>query len=132
MDEQLNQQRNYRIEVSGWGLDNTFFVEMTNLHWLQDGGKQVRMHRALFEGAIVFVRLLSPESLRCSLPVAYRVDGVKPMDSIGQCEMHLEQLRPRTKAPNAAIAASYCIEDLLSTCEPRENSMQPEPEEVLQ
>ena len=53
---------NYRIEVSGWGLDAHLFVEETDLLWSQSGEKQMLLHRALPEGAIIFVRLLAPET----------------------------------------------------------------------
>jgi hypothetical protein len=132
MNDAMNHPGNYRIEVSGWGLDNTFFVEMTKLLWSEGGGKQVRLHRALPQGAIIFIRLLALESASGSLPVAYGIESAKPMDSNGECEMRLLQLRPRIKAPIQGVAASYVAEDLVRTCEPRESSMQPEPEEILQ
>jgi hypothetical protein len=132
MGNTLNYPGNYRIEVSGWGLDNIFFVEKTDLLWSQSGGKQVRLHRALPDGTIIFVRLVAPQSMNGSIPVAYQVEGIKPMDSNGQCEMRLLQLRPRSKAPIEGGTASHVTEDSSSTCEPRENSIQPEPEEILQ
>ena len=121
MGDTLNYPGKYRIEVSGWGLDNTFFVEKTDLLWSQAGGTQVRLHRALPEGTIIFVRLVAPESLNRPIPVAYQVEGIKPMDSNGQCEMRLLQLCPRTKAPIEGGTASYSVEDLLNTCEPSKN-----------
>jgi hypothetical protein len=121
MGDTLNYPGKYRIEVSGWGLDNIFFVEKTDLLWSQIGGTQVRLHRALPEGTIIFVRLVAPESLNRPIPVAYQVEDIKPMDSNGQCEMRLLQLCPRTKAPIEGGTASYSVEDLPNTCEPREN-----------
>ena len=132
MGDELNYPGNYRIEVSGWGLDNTFFVETTDLLWSQSGCKQVRLHRTLLEGTVVFVRLLAARSISRSVPVPYRVEDIKPMDTNGQCEMGLLQLRPRLKAPIERATASYAVEDLASQCEPRESSIPPELEEILQ
>jgi hypothetical protein len=132
MADTLSFQGNYRIEVSGWGLDDSFFVEKTDLLWSSCGDKQVLLHRALHEGAMIFVRLLASESMKGSVPVAYQVNSVKPMDRDGRCEMQLRQLHPRTKAPNMGGSASHIAEDSFSGFEPRESSIQPEPEEVLQ
>jgi hypothetical protein len=121
----------YRIEVSGWGLDNCFFVEKTDLLWSPSGNKQVLLHRALPERAMIFVRLLGSESMKCSVPVAYQVEDVGPMDRNGQCEMRLLQLQPRSKAPYTGGSASYRTEDSTSACESRESSIQPDREEIL-
>jgi hypothetical protein len=131
MSDAMKYPGNYLVEVSGWGLGNTFFVEMTELHWSEGGGKHVRLHRALPLGTIIFIRLLAHESASGSLPVAYGIESAKPMDSNGQCEMRLLQLRPRIKAPIEDVPASHITEDLTRTCEPRESSKQPEPEEIL-
>ena len=61
MGNSFNSPGDYRIEISGWGLDNSFFAERTDLRWTAEGEKQVQLHRALPEGAIVFVRLLASE-----------------------------------------------------------------------
>ena len=54
MGNESNARRYYRIELSGWGLDQSFFVEQTTLLWCQDGDKSVALHRELADGAIVF------------------------------------------------------------------------------
>ena len=61
MSKPFNSPGDFRIEISGWGLDNSFFAERTDLLWTSDGEKHVQLHRALPEGAIVFVRLLASE-----------------------------------------------------------------------
>jgi hypothetical protein len=132
MNQPINHPGKYRVEVSGWGLDNTFFVEMTELLWSEVDGKQVRLHRALPQGTIIFIRLLALESASGSQPVTFQVESTKPQDSDGQCVMQLMQLRPRIKAPIEGLPASYVAEDLMRTCEPRESSKRPEPEEILQ
>src|ERR1700688_3079255 len=97
MGNSFNIPGDYRIEISGWGLDNSFFAERTDLLWTANGEKHVQLHRALPEGAIVFIRLLASEPSSGSVPVAYRVEGVMPMDCNGRCQMRLAQLRPRSK-----------------------------------
>lgn len=132
MSDTLNYPGTYKIEVSGWGLDNSFFVEKTYLLWSEDNGKHVRLHRTLPEGTIIFVRLVAPESLNRPIPVAYQVEGIKPMDSTGQCEMRLLQLCPRSKAPIKGGTASDSIERSSSARELNETSTLSEREEVIQ
>ena len=132
MADTFNFPGTYQIEISGWGLDKSFFVENTDLLWSQTGDQQVLLRRSLPKGAMIFVRLLTSESKKSSLPVAYQVEGVRPMDCTGKCEMQLLRINPRSKAPHSGGTASYVHEDSLSTCEPRESSTQMEPEEVLQ
>lgn len=128
MEETIQYPSNYRIEVSGWAHDNAFFVEKTELFWSQTNRKRVRLHRVLPEASIVFIRLMSPESWRSPAPVAYRVEGIQPMDCNGVCEMSLQQVQPVTKAPEEGLGASDVSE---STYERTESSMRLEPEEVL-
>jgi hypothetical protein len=131
MADTFNLSHNYQIEVSGWGLDEVFFVEKTDLLWLETGDKQVLLHRALPERTIIFVRLLGSESLNSSAPVAYQIKSVRPMDCNGQYEMRLLPVYPRLKAPSRRVAASYVAEDLMSMREP-ESLTQLEAEEILQ
>jgi len=49
---------------------------------------------------MIFVRLLDLESKKSSVPVSFQVKAARAMDCNGQCEMRLEQLAPRIKAPN--------------------------------
>ena len=137
MADKFNSPGNYRIEVSGWGLDDSFFVEKTELYWSPSGVKQVVLRRALPEGAMIFVRLLGSQSMKGSVPVAYQVNGIQPMNCEGSCEMQLRQMHPRSravysKAPYTRGSASYIPEDSFSACEPRDSSIQLEPEEILQ
>src|SRR5487761_2193066 len=100
MEETTKSSGNYRIEVSGWGLDNKFFVETTARFWEQNGGKRVSLHHTVAEGTVVFVRLLSPEAGN-TIAMAYRAAAVQLMDRKGLTEIHLMQLHPRTKVPNS-------------------------------
>jgi hypothetical protein len=131
MSQSFNRPDDFRIEISGWGLDNSFFAERTDLLWTSDGEKHVQLHRALPEGAIVFVRLLASEPSSGSVPVAYRVEGVVPMDCNGRCQMRLAQLRPRLKESRAEENASNSSEDPKRVCDVQEFEEQLQHEEIL-
>ena len=122
---------NYPIEVSGWGLDDAFFVERTDLLWAEGGEKKLQLHRALTDGGIVFVRLLAPETPFGSVPAAYQVESVQPMNSAGLCEMRLLRLHPRSRAHTRSEVASPTAGCSSKGCEPKESSIQSELEEVL-
>jgi len=122
----------FRIEISGWGLDNDFFTERTDLQWAEDGEKQVLLHRALQEGTIVFVRLLSTEDFRGSVPVAYRVEGVQPMDCNGRCQVKLAQQHPRAKESSKGKVASNGLEGSRRACDVQELESRLRREEILQ
>ena len=132
MSHSFNSPGDFRIEVSGWGLDNSFFVEKADLLWASDGEKKVQLHRALPEGVIVFVRLLAVEPSSGTVPVAYRVEGVTPMDCSGRCQMRLTQLRPRLKESFIGKNASYCSEDSEKACDVQEFEGELQHEEILQ
>lgn len=105
----------YRIEVSGWGLDNNFFAESTDLLWLPNGDKKLKLHRALLEGAVVFVRLLNPGSSKDCASVPYRVDCIEPMDRSGRCQMKLKPVSQRSKESLLQESASKKMEEARET-----------------
>jgi len=111
MGNSFNDPGDYRIEISGWGLDNNFFVERTDLLWTSEGGKRVQLRRTLREGAIVFIRLLASEQANGSVPVAYEVREVIPMDRNGRCQIQLERLHPLGKESSKRKNASKLSED---------------------
>src|ERR1700688_3172506 len=132
MGNSFNIPGDYRIEISGWGLDNSFFAERTDLQWTAEGEKQVQLHRALPEGAIVFVRLLASEPSSGSVPVAYQIQSVVPMDRNGRCQMGLAQLHPRSKESLAKKSASNGSEDRKRVCDVQEFELELQHEEILQ
>ena len=132
MGDSFHYPGDYRIEISGWGLDNGFFAERTNLLWTMDGEKQVQLHRALPEGAIVFIRLLASEPSRGSVPVAYRIEEVVPMDCNGVCHMRLAQLHPRWKESLEGESASNGTEEPRRVCDVQEFAAELQHEEILQ
>src|ERR1700730_3804776 len=121
---------NYRIEVSGWALNDAFFVEKTDLHWTERGERQLMLPHALPEGAVIFVRLIAPEMSYGSVPVAYQVEGVQPMNSNGLCEMRLRRLHPRSKAHTWDRIASLSAEYSSINYEKKKSSIEPELEEA--
>ena len=121
----------YRIEVSGWGLDNGFFLERTDLLWTPSGDKRLKLHRALAEGAVVFVRLLHPESSNGSVPVPYRVEGIEPMDPNGRCQMKLRQVDRRSKESLLQESASNELKEAQETSGRKQKDELLETAEVL-
>jgi hypothetical protein len=92
----------------------------------------VQLHRALPEGAIVFVRLLASEPSSGSVPVAYQVQSVVPMDRNGRCQIRLAQLHPRSKESLAWKNASNGSEDRRRVCDVQEFELELQHEEILQ
>src|ERR1700722_1298518 len=130
MSETAEVNGSYRVELSGWDLGDTFFVEKTNLLWSQGGIKKLLSRHTLPAGAIVFVRLADPAVPCSTVPVAYRVEDVQSMNCAGQCEMHLVQLYPRSKESKFDDPASYVLE-LKNANKTKENEKQPRHKEVL-
>jgi hypothetical protein len=111
----------FRIEISGWSLENSFFAERTHLRWTTDGEKHLQLHRRLPEGAIVFIRLLPAQPSSGSLPVAYRVEVVATMDRNGHCQVTLTQLRPGSEESFAPKNASNWLEMSERVCNVQED-----------
>ncbi len=128
----FNAPGDYRIEISGWALDNSFFVERTDLRWTADGEKQVHLQCPLPEGALVFGRLLAAEQSTGSVPVAYRVRGVMPRDSQGRYRMKLLQMHPRSKESLGVDPASNSAEDSQGVCDATKAEVKLHYEEILQ
>jgi hypothetical protein len=131
MGDSFNSRGDYSIEISGWGLDHSFFAERTDLQWTNDGEKQVHLRRALPEGAIVFIRLLNAEPSCGSVPVAYQIRNVVPMDRNGRCQMELAQLHPRVKQSLSRPGASNTLEEPNSLYEASESDIELQHEEIL-
>ncbi len=131
MGDSSSSGSNYPIEISGWGLDNEFFIERTDLEWTSGAEKQVCMQRAVAEGSIVFVRLFSSEPSNNSVPVAYQVEHAEPMDRTGRCLLRLAQMHPRARRSPAAQGASNGLEERQGGCSAGGTEMALETEEVL-
>jgi hypothetical protein len=127
-----NAPADCRIEISGWGMDNCFFVERTELIWAGHDEKHVQLARALPEGAMVFIRLLAPEPASGSVPVAYQVRSVTPAESDGHCRMRLMQLHPRSRESLGRHRASNGLEGSRKLRDTRKDMAALRHEEILQ
>ncbi|GEM_PF-1076200 len=131
MNENTNFSGSYQIEVSGWGLDDMFFAENSNLSWSRDEEKRLMLRHTISEGAIIFVRLIAPEPSFTSVPVAYEVHDVLPMNSDGLCEMRLSQLHPQSREQLKTGVASLFHSASSNSHEEEQKSIHAEQEEVL-
>lgn len=95
----------YQIEVSGWDLDENFFVEKTDLEWSEESGKRVQLHRPLRNGAVVFVRLLTPAVSSHNFPIAYQAERLPTEQPDGTSEFRLVQLQPRVQTASRQAQA---------------------------
>lgn len=89
------QQNNYAVEVSGWDMSETFFVEKTSLAWAQDGMKEISLRHPVREGCVIFVRLMQPVASTDNYPVACKAVKVLERAAEGCSSVQLTQLRPR-------------------------------------
>ena len=128
----LNAPIECRIEISGWGDDNSFFVERTELLWASDGEKHVQLPRCLPEGAMVFISLLASEPTPGSVPVVYKVHGVTPLDSVGHCQMRLVRMQPRCRESLGGQRASNVAEGSQNARDSKESRSALRHEEILQ
>jgi hypothetical protein len=123
----------YRIEISGWGADNSFFVERANLAWKAGGEKQVHLFRVLPEGAMIFVRSISSDPSNLSVPVAYKVKTVLPMDSEGRYPVNLVRMHPRSKESGESFSSGIASnkQEARRQCETNDLETTLEHEEIL-
>jgi hypothetical protein len=90
-------EKSYLIEISGWDLDENFFVENADLEW-SESEKKVLLQHALRKGALVFVRLLGESKRAGEYPLAYQILDVKFQQQAGAYETLLAQMHPSTYA----------------------------------
>jgi hypothetical protein len=131
MSDEANGSGNYRIEVSGWGLDECFFVEKADLLWIEGNDKTLLLRHALPDRAMIFVRLLADGAPGDSVPVPYQIENLLPMNRIGLCEMRLLPLHPRAKSPEVDATAPEMAEVPNKGDEAGHDSPMAELEEVL-
>ena len=131
MNDKPNVSGSYRIEVSGWGLDECFFVEKTDLLWTEGNEKKLLLRHALPDRAMIFVRLLADGPLGDSVPVPYQIENLQSMNRIGLCEMCLLPLHPRAKTPDVDETALQIAEFPNLGDEAGQDSPMAELEEVL-
>lgn len=91
MEEQL---RVYRVEISGWDVNEQFFVERAALQWGQGERRTALIRRRVRPGALIFVRLLQDSAPSCSFPVAYRARQIREREGDEAYELMLTQVWP--------------------------------------
>jgi hypothetical protein len=75
----------YRVEVSGWDRDKSFFVETSDLEWSEQSGKRIILKRRLDNRAVVFLRLLQPMGPDRGHPVAYQAEFLTALPDGNSC-----------------------------------------------
>ncbi len=95
MTRQIPTATSYRIEISGWDLNENFFVEKTSLEWSEQDGKRVFLSHRIREGAVVFVRLIHPTASGHVFPIAYQAESVVASGEERTYAVRLVQLHPR-------------------------------------
>jgi len=84
----------YRVETSGWDLDENFFVEKTNLDWTEDE-KTIHLQHPIRAGTVIFVRLMGIDDPENAIPVAYQAASVAYRMHEHCYDVSLMQLLPR-------------------------------------
>lgn len=102
---------NYRVEVSGWDVAESFFVEKVMLELTQAGERVVHLKHPLRAGLIVFLRLIESRIEFPVLPVAYQVMEVGPDERDGVNRVSLKKLR-RHRTNESEAPASGAVEFL--------------------
>jgi hypothetical protein len=85
----------FRVEVSGWDVTESFFVEKATLALNLDGARIIQLHRPLRTGSMVFLRLIDSRVGFPALPVAYQVLEISSPDSEGASRVTLRRLGHR-------------------------------------
>jgi hypothetical protein len=96
--EPARNENDYRVEVSGWDLADSFFVEKVLLRLTQDGERVVHLKHPVRAGLVVFLRLMGSGIHFPALPVAYLVTEVTSPEEDGIHRVTLQKLRHRRSA----------------------------------
>ena len=97
MNAQVMAPTSYRVETSGWDVDENFFVEKTDLEWTEEE-KTIHLQHPVRKGAVVFVRLMGNEASQNAFPVAYQAAAVAYRTHERCYDVSLMQMLPRTQA----------------------------------
>jgi hypothetical protein len=85
----------YRVEVSGWDANESFFVEKSTLLWSESMGKRLALKALVRIGSVLFVRLIQPLGGGSGIPVPYRAVEFGAGNRGAHGMVTLEQLQPR-------------------------------------
>jgi hypothetical protein len=95
MTPQVMVPTSYRVETSGWDVDENFFVEKTDLEWTEEE-KTIHLQRPVRKGTVVFVRLMGIDVPENAFPVAYQAAAVTYRTHERCYDVSLMQMLPRT------------------------------------
>jgi hypothetical protein len=76
LDHRATGVGTHRVEVSGWDISQSFFVEKPELEWNEVNGKQITLRRVLRKKTMLFARLLQSTAPDRSSPVAYWAEHI--------------------------------------------------------
>jgi hypothetical protein len=85
----------YRVEVSGWDANESFFVEKSTLIWSESRGKRLALKALVRIGSVLFVRLIQPLGIGSGFPVPYRAVDFGAQNRGTHGMVTLGQLQPR-------------------------------------
>lgn len=95
--ETLTLAGTHRVEISGWDMDEQFFVEKTEIAWNESSEEmRLKLSRPLRKGTVIFVRHLQVAMMQRAYPLAYAVEPILAGED-GACEYRLVQVRSRTR-----------------------------------
>lgn len=100
----------YRVEVSGWDVGESFFVEKVTLEVGQPGERVIYLRHPLRPGQTVFLRLLDTRAGYPTFPVAYRVMQVTSAEGPEPSRVVLQKLERRRSASSEAHDAKGATE----------------------
>lgn len=86
----------YKVEVSGWDQDKSYFVERSELEWDELGQKFVVLTHEIPKDCMVFVRLLQAVSQQQSFPIPY-VAELRDVAKSGERRFHLKSAHTHAK-----------------------------------
>jgi hypothetical protein len=97
MTTQVMAPTSYRVETSGWDIDENFFVEKTDLEWTEEE-KSIHLQHPIRKGSVVFVRLMGMDAQENAFPVAYQAAAVTYRAHERCYDVSLLQMLPRMHA----------------------------------
>ena|SRR5579862_1238880 len=115
MSQGANASDTYTVEVSGWNLDETFFVEQSDLEWSESAHK-INLRHAVRKGSFVFVRLVNlnaPGLRHEAAPVPYEVIRVDYLADRRMYETALLKITPRTVADSQVHVSDETTQGVL-------------------
>lgn len=111
----LDAQDRYAIEISGWNLNEQFFVEQSELVW-ESKAQKVTLKQPLQEGTLVFIRLSGNgvDSLQSdAMPIPYEVSRVNHLAEKRVYQVELIRMKPKPLASDVREFADASIQEVL-------------------